>query len=178
MKFTGSVKLNVNKLKGLKKELAHVQGSEVRVGVFADKADRGETGTFTESGYKEGKDALNNAEIGAVHELGSKAAGIPMRSFLRVPCLEDLPKQLKERGGKQLIGVMLKEGTEAALENLGVMAEQTVDEAFESRGKGRWAPLKPATIRNRKHGGDAPLFDSGKLAASISSVVIMKGATK
>lgn len=173
MKFTGSVKLNVNKLKGLQKELGNVQGSEVRVGVFADKADRGATGTMTEEGYSEGSEPLNNAEIGAVHELGSKTAGIPMRSFLRVPCLEDLPKKLKAKGGKQLIKAILENGTESALENLGVMAEQTVDEAFETRGKGRWAPLKPATIRAK--GSDVPLFDSGKLAASISSTVLMGG---
>lgn len=164
MKFTGKVKLNVKGIKNLKTELALVQKSEVRVGVFAEKANRDDDSE------------LNNAEIGAVHELGSKKKNIPIRSFLRVPCFEDLPKALKAKGQKQLVSVIIKTGTKDALENLGVMAEQVVDEAFETRGKGRWAPLKAETIRRK--GSDVPLFDSGKLSAAVSSKVMMGGKDK
>ena len=160
MKISGTFRLNVQNLRKVNAELKIATKSEVRVGIFAEKASRDDEG-------------LNNAEIGAVHELGSKSRNIPIRSFLRVPCLEDLPKVLQSKGQKQLVSVIMATGTEAALENLGVMAEQCVDDAFQSRGKGRWAPLKAATISAK--GSDVPLFDTGKLAASISSKVIMGG---
>lgn len=159
MKFSGKVNVNIKGLKTLKSTLDTTGKSEVRVGIFAEKNSRDDDSE------------LNNAEIGAVHEKGNKEKHIPIRSFLRVPCFEDLPKILKAKGQKQLISVIIKKGTKLALENLGAMAEQVVDEAFETRGKGRWDSLKAETIRRK--GSDVPLFDSGKLAASISSKIFM-----
>ena len=167
MSFHGKVTLKTGSLKSLQRQVALAGKAEVRVGIFAEKTSRDEGGP------------LNNAEIGAVHELGSKSRNIPMRSFLRVPCLEDLPKTLAGKDGKALVKVMVATGTEAALENLGVMAEQAVDNAFTTSGRGRWPALKPATIRAKARrsakGGDMPLFDTGKLAASITSSVVMGG---
>jgi phage gpG-like protein len=163
VKIRGKVKLDTGGIKTLQRSVALMDGSEVRVGIFANKTSR------------EGE-ALTNAEIGAVHELGSKSRNIPMRSFLRVPCLEDLPKSLSGNSGRALVKKLLSVDTQSALENLGVLAEQSVDEAFTTRGKGRWQPLKAATIRRK--GSDVPLFDTGKLAASVSSIVVKKEGAK
>lgn len=44
-----------------------------------------------------------------------------------------------------------------------------VNDEFESAGRGRWAPLEPATMRRRrKRGGGAQILkDTGRFAASI-----------
>ena len=41
------------------------------------------------------------------------------------------------------------------------------DESFRTRGRGRWAALSPLTLLLRKHGGDAPLQDSGRYKESF-----------
>lgn len=42
-----------------------------------------------------------------------------------------------------------------------------VDESFRTRGRGRWAALSPLTLLLRKHGGDAPLQDTGRYKQSF-----------
>ena len=41
-----------------------------------------------------------------------------------------------------------------------------VNESFKTRGRGTWAPLAPVTLLLRKHGGDVPLQDTGRLKGS------------
>lgn len=156
MKFTGKISGNAKALKKLNEELAKSGKVTVRVGVLAGKTDRQE-GEF------------NNAELGAVHEMGSKTGMIPSRSFLRTPCLEDLPEELKKSGPKKLARMIAQKGMVEAMKTVGVLAENSVDHAFETRGKGRWAPNAPATVR--KKGSDSPLIDQGKLRRSVTSKV-------
>ena len=42
-----------------------------------------------------------------------------------------------------------------------------VDESFRTRGRGTWSPLSPLTLLMRKHGGGAPLQDSGRYKQSF-----------
>jgi hypothetical protein len=45
---------------------------------------------------------------------------------------------------------------------------QWIDDNFRDRGtEKRWAPLRPLTLQTRKHGGDAPLQDTGSLRQSF-----------
>lgn len=44
-----------------------------------------------------------------------------------------------------------------------------VNESFNTRGRGAWAPLSPLTLALRKRGGDMPLQDTGRLKGSYVS---------
>lgn len=156
MKFSGKVVSNTKALNKLNRELSQSGRVHARVGVLAGNAER-EEGEF------------NNAELGAIHELGSISGNIPARSFLRVPCLEDLPKALGKAGAKRLTKLIAEKGLVLAMKEVGVLAENVVDEAFATRGKGRWAPNAPRTIQ--KKGSDSPLIDKGKLRRSVTSRV-------
>lgn len=172
-KFKGRARLNTDLLKKLQEELKKAGGSRVNVGVLAGRAARPATGTYSEEGYKEGEQALNNAEIGAVHEFGSKSSKIPERSFLRVPVVNELPKEVAKIKAVKFVKVILEQGMKTALQNLGVIGEQVVDKAFETRGYGKWEPNAPFTIA--KKGSDQPLIDHAFLRKSITSAVVMKG---
>lgn len=160
-RFKGRVKLDKQVLEKLQAELAKAKGARVHVGVLAGRVDR------------EGEE-LNNAEIGAVHELGSKNSNIPQRSFLRMPMQNKLPDEIKKIRPAKFVRVILEQGVSVALQNLGVIGEQVVDRAFESRGFGQWAPNSERTIAEK--GSDSPLIDKAFLRKSITSKVIMKGA--
>lgn len=158
--------LDKDLLEKLQKELKKAEGSRVHLGVLAGKADR--------PAPEEGGEALNNAEIGAVHEFGSKSGQIPERSFLRMPVQQELPKAIAKIKSAKFVKVILTQGMPTALQMLGVVGEQVVDKAFESRGFGRWPANAPYTIR--KKGSDSPLIDKAILRKSITSKVAMKNS--
>jgi len=139
-----------NQLKALSKK-------EVVVGIPAKKNKKHDDSPFTV------------AEIGAVHEFGSPSAGIPQRSFLRVPLSENV-KQLFKALDKDL--KFSKINTNKALGKLGAKGQSIVLEAFKTQNKGRWEVLKPATISNRLQGSGTgstkPLIDTGQLRQSIT----------
>jgi len=113
--------------------------------------------------------AETNAGIGAIHEYGAPVVGIPQRSFLR------LPLTLK---AKEIFALLKKDlkfskiDTKKALGRLGAKGQSVVLEAFDTQGNGKWAELKPSTVRGRKKGSgegtDKPLRDTGQLKQSIT----------
>lgn len=114
------------------------------------------------------------AGIGAVHEFGTDKAGrgnstvIPERSFIRMPLetgQEGIEKEIKPK---------LKEYIESGnirgiFELIGIAGEARIQEAFETGGFGKWAPLSEATILRKK--SNAILIDEGKLRNAVSSKV-------
>lgn len=50
---------------------------------------------------------------------------------------------------------------------IGARLTSYVDESFETRGRGHWAPLAQSTLSLRKRGGDAPLQDTGRYKQSF-----------
>lgn len=130
---------------------------KTRVGILGDKANEA---------HGEGK---TNVEIGSIHEFGSVSQGIPPRSFLRMPLEMKIWEWVKKN--KDHYKEMLEAGTlRKWYTALGFAAEEIVDNAFISRGFGKWLPLKPRTIKAK--GSDMPLIDTGQLRASISSQVL------
>lgn len=111
---------------------------------------------------------LTNADLAAVHELGSISRGIPARSFLRMPLHQKTEEIMKEarKGADKLLatGQMVK-----LLTRLGISCENAVQRAFASGGFGLWKALKAATIR-RKH-SSRELIDTAQLRRSITSKV-------
>lgn len=164
MKFQGKVTVNLKDYIELGDQLKRAEHMRVEVGVLSNKTERGEGEEF------------DNAALGAVHELGSRSAGIPARSFLRVPIMTKMREKVAKVTAKRIVQNMLKRGAKNTMAQLGHMAEAVIDEGFATRGYGKWAPNKPATIRRKK--SDMPLIDKGKLRRSITSRVVIKGKAK
>jgi phage gpG-like protein len=163
MQVRSKVTLDGKALKALRDGLKAAGKAEVQVGVFAYDADRDD----------EGSD-MSNADIGAVHEFGSKARNIPERSFLRMPTETKLPKELKRIGATIITKTIIEKGASEFLREVGQIAEGQIDEAFTTSGYGQWAPNSKRT--ERRKGSARPLIDTGKLRAAITSRVEKKGA--
>lgn len=148
--------------KGIEK-LGKALGDEysIKVGIMGSKAQQ-----------KHNDTTLTNAQIGALNEYGSARREIPRRSFLREPLQEHLATYLKSKKAfsEKEIDQAVKEGTLLDLaKKVGVVAEQVIQEAFATRGFGKWKPNAPSTIARK--GSDSPLIDTGQLRRSITSKV-------
>jgi phage gpG-like protein len=135
----------------------------VRIGVLGNEARP--TG-------KNQKAVPTNATVGAVHEFGAPARGIPQRSFLRTPLSENLNKELENSGllDKQALSDVIKSGTMIPwMEKIAIVAEGIVDDAFETSGYGKWPQWKDPHYTNE---GGMLLVDTGSLRDSITSKVV------
>lgn len=108
----------------------------VRVGIFSKHAGRDESG------------GLNNPTIGAIHEFGSFSRGIPARSFLRMP-LHKKSEQIVTEASQGAVQLMTEGKFTRVLKNLGIACENAIQEAFETKGFGSWAPLAYSTIMHK-----------------------------
>ena len=165
------VKFDTTKLDAIEKELG--KSFYTKLGILGDKNNRDSTET--------------NSFIGSVQEYGSKTMGIPSRSFLRVPIYDNLPKKLNKIG-KVLMDSLTKENIKDAYDKLGKIGEAIVQQAFATRGFGKWKAnsdftVKGGWMRNKKSGkpffakgkkSDVPLIDTGELRRSITSKVVSK----
>jgi hypothetical protein len=103
------------------------------------------------------------------------------RSWLKMP-LELRQKEISEMLVKQYKLVIEQEKPAIqALKVVGVLAENIIDEAFETGGFGKWDALSPYTIRiknaKRRRGavGSAKiLIDTGELRNSVTGTVVKK----
>ena len=110
---------------------------------------------------------LNNAEIGAIHEFGSPGGQIPERSFLRMPILSRLDGEIQKAGNNaQWKAVFAQNGLKGVLDRVGKISEALVLKAFGTGGFGRWAQLKPSTIR--KKGSSEILIETQSLEEAIT----------
>lgn len=157
------VEVDTSKLDALRKSLKGV--GAVKVGVLAS----GSAGNIVVD--EEGKSSgMTMAELATLHEFGSADGKIPPRSSIRMPLEtkgEKLYAFMKSSSAKNLLAAG---ETEKLLKLLGVAAEGAIQEAFESRGFGGWAPNAPATIARK--GSDAPLIDTGELRKSYTSELV------
>ncbi len=102
-------------------------------------------------------------QVGAVHEFGSPARGIPERSFLRSTMAEQKTNFVK-LNVKNLQRLVRGEVDKArALGELGEYATGQVKRRFVT---GPFVPLKDTTIARK--GSSKPLIDTGALRQSIA----------
>lgn len=137
-----------------------LKGSVARVGILGDKTVRSNN---------EKKQGLNNAEVGAIHEFGG--ANHPQRSFLRVPIAEHLESKLEGSGlaDKDRLALVLKTGdTTPWVQELAILAEAIVIEAFATGGYGKWTPWTTPGYQNNT---GQILKDTQQLSESITSEV-------
>lgn len=170
------VRIDTTKLDALEKQLKIRYAAQVgvlggvgqtRLKVVHKKVKRGKNaGKIIAQKVKGSESPMTNAEIGLVHEKGSKSKNIPRRSFLLVPLSSKLPERLREVSRGILSAVVNKVSLQVAYEKLARLAEGIVLESFRTSGFGTWPALK------RRKG--TPLIDSGQLRRSISSRVVTK----
>lgn len=159
-----TVTLHVDQMKALRVELDKAKGARVRVGILGNKAAR----------WGKGSGVLNNPTLGLTHEFGSIKRNIPARSFLRVPLMTRLPREIDVIGRSVWREMIVGKGVLNALRALGVIGENTVQRAFETGGFGKWAPLSPRYARWKQKivGKNMTLLVlSGQLRRSITSSV-------
>lgn len=136
-----------------------------RVGILGAKTNRA----------KEKGAESTNAEIGAAHEYGSLARGIPQRSFLRMPIGDRLQGEM-ERSGLLTEGEtkkVLQQGTLVPwLRQVAALAEGIVKDAFNTKGFGKWPGWRIPGYTNRT---GQVLVDTTQLRDSITSEVKDEG---
>lgn len=126
-------------------------------------------GLFPESGYEPGTE-ITTAQVGAVHEFGSKDGTIPQRSFIR-GTVSEMASQITEMQGEHLTYVLAGTITyQNALKRIGM----TVKQRIQSRIREGISPAnKPATIA-AKRGKTTPLINTGHMLNSITYKVRMQ----
>lgn len=150
--------------KGLDQILKALKGKmpQARVGILGGKAVRNAQG---------GNKTPSNAEVGAVHEYGAPARGIPARSFLREPISDNLDKEIEKSGAldKEVLKQVIKDGSTLPwMKKIAVLAEGIVAEAFDSGGFGKWKQWKNPNYTNN---AGQLLVDTKQLRDSITSEV-------
>lgn len=177
------VTFDIEKLLNIRAELA--KRYVTRVGVLGQKTNRipqqeGESHERyklrvkklqKDSPTQADNEGQTNADIGLIHEMGSRSMHIPRRSFLDMPLTMKMP-EYAAKFGQDLMKAIDEGNLKPAFVNLGIKGEQVVQLAFSSRGFGIWPSNAPYTIA--KKGSSQPLIDTAQLRRSITSDVITK----
>lgn len=161
--------INVTGLEKLLKALKTRTPPTAKVGIIGDK-NRPHYAEV-KAGQKAPKSIPTNAEVGAAHEFGAPARGLPQRSFLRWPIQERLQKEMESSGAfdYDTIAAVLKQGSvKPWLTKIAILAEGIVVGAFGTNGYGKWAGWKTPGYQNNT--GDI-LVDTTQLRNSITHEV-------
>lgn len=111
------------------------------------------------------------AYIGSVHEFGTDKAGrgkktkIPARSFLKMP-LEEKRKEIENDVLKNAKDKLKAGDIEGIFSLIGTACIKQIQNAFETKGFGKWADNEQSTIDAK--GSSMPLIDTGLLRKTIS----------
>lgn len=142
--------LDMKALRRLAAEAAKL--GTVKVGVLASKGGAARRGK------------ISMAELAAIHEFGSPAAGVPERSFIRrtFAAKEQQLATFSARLAAAIIGGQMS--VNRALDLLGAWGASEVKKTI-TEGEGVPPPNAPTTIA--KKGSDRPLVDTGRLLGAI-----------
>lgn len=131
-------------------------------------------GILTGKASETHENGISNLELGLVHEFGSLTRNIPQRSFLRFPIefkRKDIIKFIKKR--KDIIrNQILRGDIKVVYQQLGFIAEDIIQQAFETGGFGQWQDIKEKTKKAKK--SSTILIDTAQLRRSITSKVMRK----
>lgn len=149
--------LNVDGLTKLLKAFSKMP--VIKIGVLAGSTRQG----------AKGKTQKTNAYIGAVHEFGSPAQGIPARSWLRVPITTRLDKRLLSANAldEAMVKEIVKTGSLYSFAlRVAVFSESIVLEGFATGGFGEWKRSNMARKKNHQ-----TLVETQQLRDSVTSEV-------
>ena len=140
----------------LRKQLHDLQTYKAQVGLFENTAFR-----------KPGRGEItDNPSLGLEHEFGNPMTNLHPRSFLQMPLEQHMGEVLKFDWLRRIRAT----GVKSAVKLLGVLGEETVQEAFATGGFGQWPALKEETIRRK--GSSRILIDSAQLRKAVTSRVV------
>ena len=117
-------------------------------------------------GAQHSDSGLTVAQLGAVHEFGVPEKGIPKRSFIREPIINEQKKInnfIKTRFSEVANNSMT---SKTALAQIGQLGMDICKKAFR---KNDWEANSKKTVELK--GSSRPLIDSGQLSQSITYVV-------
>lgn len=143
-----------SKYRELRSRLEGMADKEVVVGVTRASAGRDQTGE------------INNAELAATHEFGTKDGRIPERSFIRSSMTEHSREYVAAHAENLRKVVRGEMPFEQSLQLLGLRAASDVQQNIRD---GDFESLAQSTI-DRK-GSSKPLIDTGNLRQSITHEV-------
>ena len=146
-------------MEGFKKFADDLKGCHARVGVLKTSPMR-----------EDDSQDVSKYDLAIIHELGSESRNIPARSWANMP-ITSHKDQIMKLAGKN--ADLLTQGlVREFFKRIGTEGVRIVQEAFATRGFGRWAADKPSTIA-AKDGKDSPLIDTGDFRKSITFDVVM-----
>ena len=148
------IKINIKGLQGLEKNLIKNKKA-IKVGILGGKNNR--------------QDGLSNATIGAIQEFGSENKKIPARSFLKMPIMEK-QREIGKFSEKALKNALKTQNINIAFGQIGLFCVGIIQNAFDTKGFGKWKPNAPFTIKKKK--SSSPLIDTGELRKSVTYDVI------
>lgn len=111
----------------------------------------------------------SNATIGMKHEFGDPKEGLPIRSWLRMPIIEHLEKNLEKADAftDKTIKEVVKEGSIVPwMKKVMVTAEGCIADAFDTGGFGKWKPSNMVFKKNKQ-----TLVETQQLRNSVTSEV-------
>lgn len=151
---------NTEKLRQLIKAIA--SAPSVKVGVLGNN-------------QRSDPEEESNSTIGWRHEFGIPAgsAPLPQRSFLRMPLMTHLRKELEDKKAfsqTNINKIVREKNMGSFMEKVGVLGVGIVLKAFDSDGFGSWAPLSPVTIERKGHA--QILIETQQLRNSIDYEVV------
>lgn len=162
-----NVTSNLTGLQTLRRQLGELEAGRVQVGLFGETSGRSaEPGRIN-----------SNPQLGAIHEFGlsytvvkNKASiQIPERSWLRMPLILHLGKLISARGTDWL-WLLRNRGARRVLAFLGLVAEDVIQEGFNTGGWGSWAPLAETTIQRK--GSARILIEIAQMRKAVASRVV------
>lgn len=154
--MSAAVKLDLTGLRRLREQLVELNESSAQVGLFQDTAARN---------AKRGR-IDDNPSLGKLMEEGSTLKNIPPRSFIAMPLTLHLAPSV---GAVDWFEKLRKVGVRRTLAFLGVIGEETIQEAFSTGGWGAWPKLHKSTIRRKK--SSRILIETAQLRKAITSRV-------
>ncbi|HVN66740.1 MAG TPA: hypothetical protein VMT55_00080 [Candidatus Sulfotelmatobacter sp.] len=117
----------------------------------------------------------SNAVIGATHEYGSPALGIPSRSWLRMALRDHLQELMESWGliGENELKAVVKSGSIGPwLEKIKLLAKAVVLMGFDTQGWGTWKRWSKAYARRKKRGTDNMILDdTGQLRGAVDAEI-------
>ena len=129
-------------------------------------------GVLQKKTHRDDDPNVSNADLGAIHEFGTKDGRIPARSWLMMPIRKNA-KKILTAAGKGALEILAAGKKVLLLKSLGINCEKNINQAFETEGFGSWKPLKDPTRGGKNaDGGAMPLVDTGQLKRSVDSAVV------
>lgn len=155
------ISFNLDGLEDIKKQVGNTY--RTRVGIIGSKAGQQHEG------------GISNATLGLIQMFGSITNGIPPRDFLLMPLMTKHREIIQSFGSGSIRDAFARGDYKKMFVLLGIKAEEIVQQAFETKGFGQWAPNAPSTIRSK--GSSMPLINHAELRRSITSDVVSNSGT-